>query len=422
MADLALLPNVLWTPDGGALENAIDGVRATITGGSTLTGAAKRRNDYQRLASTFPSLGYRASGAATNLLYALNADAPSFEGGTVGGYLSNGMSVSNIGTRAWHGTRCLQGTQAAANWRAYRTLTAATAAGAQYTLAAMVKGGAGSVGQVARLSLFDDVTGLTNSPNITLTGDWQFLVVTKTFDAASTTRGAYLYGPSIVGAIIYWDAISLTAGATVPQFDEKECVATSCTVPTPFAAGEPVSFLVFVWTPWAGNDGVDHYLLDTTVSGTNRVFLYKTAANVLTLRVNDAAGANKNRTINVDAANWPAGTMKAIAGSLTADNTMRLALGGTLSAAGAGAGVRETAIGANLYAGTSNGGVFHLNGIILPYIYRGVAWGDEECQYMSSGAVTPYSPDRSAMYCHHPNKAIYALKAPYQYIDARRDN
>ena len=62
------------------------------------------------------------------------------------------------------------------------------------------------------------------------------------------------------------------------------------------------------------------------------------------------------------------------------------------------------------------------NGLIATSSTRGVAWGDEECEYISSGAVQPYSPDRSAMYCHHPNKAIYALKAPYQYIDARRDN
>jgi hypothetical protein len=101
------------------------------------------------------------------------------------------------------------------------------------------------------------------------------------------------------------------------------------------------------------------------------------------------AGVAKSMVMAVTAVNWPAGTMKVFAGSLAADNTQRLALNGTLAGVSAGAGARETFMPATIYMGSDLIVGNHLNGIILPYIYRGVAWGDEECQYYSSLQAPP---------------------------------
>ncbi|MCK9602376.1 MAG: hypothetical protein M0R06_25245, partial [Sphaerochaeta sp.] len=278
---LALYPIALNDFATGNFLDAVTNINATTSGGSTLTGQAKFRNDYQRLTSTFPSLGYRASPAWTNLLYELNADAPSFEGGTTGGWAGGRYTNAIITTDAWHGSRSLQGTVNNVAGDQYETITvtAGTAAGTQYTFAAMVKAGnAGAVGNKVYARTWDDVTGYTSGAQVTLTTEWQLVTVTATYNAASTVRQVYIYNVWgsgwLVGDVLLIDAISLVAGATVPMFEEAECTATSCTFPTPFTAGEPVSFLFFVWTPWAGNDATLHQLLDNR-SGASIVQIYK---------------------------------------------------------------------------------------------------------------------------------------------------
>ena len=387
MADLALLPNVLWTPDGGALENAIGGGLATLSGGSTLLAQEKFRNDFQRLTSDFPTLGYRASPAWTNLDYALDTDNPSAEGGTAGTHTATNGGITIITTDFWHGSRCFKQTPTGAAPTFDTDLMAVTAASTQYTTAAMVKA---TATRTIRASLIGDTSGATPA-DFPATGDWQLVYTTKTFAAGDTTDRyrtiALIDGQ--VGDTFLVDAVITVAGATVPMFEESECVATSATFPTAglFSAGEPVSFLVFVWTPWAGNDGVRHVVFSNIGAGSNRVYMDKPAGNYLRIATIDNAGAARSNFVTT-AINWPAGSFHTVAASLEANNTQRIAVDGVLGAVTVGAGVRESAVGAKSAVGAI-GANDHLNGLILPYTYRGVAWGDEECEYYSSLQAPP---------------------------------
>jgi hypothetical protein len=200
-------------------------------------------------------------------------------------------------------------------------------------------------------------------------------------DMMSTGGGA--------GDVQYYDAAILVPGATVPMFEEKECVATSCTFPTPFAAGEPVSFLFFVWTPWAGADGANHNLLGIGGHGAaDSIRLLKANTNALLFDVYDNAAAVKRCST---AAGWAAGSFNRIACSRSSAGVTTAALNGTLFTTrndGAGTGL-EAALEASVYFGATSAGAFPLNGLILPFIYGGVAWGDEECQRMSQLGAPP---------------------------------
>jgi len=395
---LALYPIAIDDFAAGQLLNAQTNVNATMAGGSTLLAAAKRRNDFQRLTSTFPGLAYRASPAWTNLLWALNADAPSMEGDTAGIWTGLvGVTSAINSTDAWHGSRSLQLTATVAVAYARGTLTGAVTPGNQYTLAFMVKAGnVGAVGKQVRPSLYGSVSGFTHGTAVTLTTDWQLVTVTKTFNVADVSLYAYVGGHTAgafdVGDITLTDACILVAGATVPQFEEKECVATSATFPTPFSAGEPVSFLFFVWTPWAGNDGVLHTIFDSqgTAANQNRILIQKTAANNLEFNIWDNATNLKQCSEAVTAVNWPAGTMKRVTISRDAGVMNAFLNGvvfGTLNA-GAGTGL-ESALGANSYIGTDNAGANQLNGVMMPYMYEGYAWSAEEHGYYSTLQAPP---------------------------------
>jgi len=389
---LALYPFALDDASAGVFRDLMTNVDATTSGGSTLTGAAKRRNDYQRLTSTFPSLGYRASGAVTNLLYALNPDNTSFENGTVGGWTTipagNIASATVSQEQSWHGSYSTKLVQSAADSRYDLVITAVTA-NAQYTASAMFK--APYAGDAAWLQLHGNASGGAVTV-VTTTGDWQQITVTHTF-AGDVTRSLFFYPRSgAAGYEWYLDAISLVAGATVPQFEEKEVVATSATFPTPFSAGEPFSAAFYVFSPWPGDDGALHTIFDSQGTGAaqNRILIQKTAANNLEFNIWDNATNLKQCSEAVTAVNWPAGTMKRVTISRDAGVMNAFLNGvvfGTLNA-GAGTGL-ESALGANSYIGTDNAGANPLNGLILPYIYRGVAWGDAECEYYSTLQAPP---------------------------------
>lgn len=406
---LDVMKNELWHPikeqvlyplpvddgAGGEFHDYITGANATRAGGTTLADpAAEYRNNFQRGSNDprFP-LMLRASGAVTNLLYALNADAPSFEGGTVGGWALSGGARVVVNDPAWHGSKALHCYGSGVGYGSFLDVTAITAAGSQYTFAAMIS----SLQSSIRVTMWDDVTGTIASGNAILANDgWKQSVVTGTFTAGSVSRKVWFYRINDPYDF-YADAAILVAGATVPMFEEKECVATSCTLPTPFAAGEPVSFLCFVWTPWAGNDGVRHDILygiriAPTVDG---IVVGKTIGNNLQVATY-LAGVTKSMGMAVNAVNWPAGTMKVFAGSLAADNTQRLALNGTLAGVSAGAGARETFMPATIYMGSDLFVGNPLNGIILPYIYRGVAWDGAECVRMSTLKNIPARMRRTA--------------------------
>ncbi|MFA4972897.1 MAG: hypothetical protein WC683_09805 [bacterium] len=388
---LALYPIAINDFAAGQFLNAQTNVNATMAGGSTLLGQAKYRNDFQRLTSTCPTLGYRAAPAWTNLDYALDPDNPSAEGGTVGTHTATGVHHMDVmATDSWHGSRCFRLIVNAPAPTFDTDLMAVTAASTQYTTAAMVKA---TAGRTIRASLIGDTSGATPT-DFPATGNWQLVYVTKTFAAGDTTSRdrSILLTDGQVGDTFLVDAVITVAGSTVPMFEESECVATSCTFPTPFTAGEPVSFLFFVWTPWAGNDGVTRFLFSMgNPAAANSMFIRKTNTNVLNFNIYDAAGAVRGCTEAVDATDWPAGTMKVIAASRDAAGNMLAYLGGTAFTtqnAGAGSGLMGAAA-ATIYFGNRGAGLDPLNGLILPFTYRGVAWGDEECEYYSTLQAPP---------------------------------
>lgn len=395
-AQQCLYPLVYNDGNVGKFRDIITGQDASLSGGSTLTGQAKFRNDFQRLNDIM--LGYRAAPAWTNLLYALNTDAPSGEDGTVGGWQPNAAhcTITNSSVWARHGSRSFLSTVVGASVsppRGQINVAAATAAGTQYTMACNLKNIYGS-SQQFRLIFYDDVSGYQYSSAFTVAnGAEAFLYTTKTFGAGSTVR--YILVEMNLGnanqvPVFYYDAISLVSGSVVPMFTEAECTATSCTFPTAglFSAGEDVSFLCFVWTPWAGDDSGDHRLI-YGINGNNILTLYKASDNYLYIYTRDNALVTKYNRLAVGATNWPAGSFHAIATSLTAGNTQRLALDGTLAASVVGTGVRESALPANLSFGSTQTPSLHANGLIIPFVYKGVAWDDAMCQRMSSLQAPP---------------------------------
>lgn len=379
--------------EGGKLRNHITGEDATGEGGSTLLAQEKFRNDFQRLTSTFPGLAYRASREVTNLLYALNADAPSFEGGTVGGWavtFAQDYSVQ-IGDAA-HGSRFFRSVanNPALALRINRDIAGVTVAGNEYTAVSRIRAGnAQTVGKTYSIIITGNVSGNTAVP-VNLTREWQQVSVTKTFNVGDGTRTLLpFYGAlvPVMGDIVECDAISLTAGATVPQFEEKECVATEAYFANPIPAGSPVSGVVFLWVPYNGNDGVEHNYLDCRDASGYGWRLYKSAANNLLIETTSAAGT-KSMGGAVNGTNMAAGRLHAIGFAIHADNTQILALNGTLLTTSAGAAGREAAVNANLYMGSDKDGANHGNCAMLPFAYN-VAWGDEECQYYSSLQAPP---------------------------------
>ncbi len=65
---------------------------------------------------------------------------------------------------------------------------------------------------------------------------------------------------------------------------------------------------VWVKTPWAGDDGIAHYLVASQVaSTTERILLYKSSGNVLTFQIwGSTASGYKTLSFAVDATSWPA--------------------------------------------------------------------------------------------------------------------
>ena len=378
--------------EGGKLRNHITGEDATLSGGSTLLAQEKFRNDFQRLTSTFPSLAYRASGAVTNLLYALNPDNPSFEGGTVGGWTLADFGTGSVdSTWSTHGVNSNKVTVGAGTggWAGQvLNVAAATANNTQYTFAARVKS---NVAKTIRVALYDEVDGYTATNYAFAAGEERLLAVTKTFDPTDTAviRRAHIQfvGTAAAGDIFYMDSLILTAGATVPQFEESERVASEAYFANPVPAGAPVSGIVFLWVPYNGNDNTEHNYLDCRDATPLGWRLYKSAANNLLIETTAAAGI-KSMGGAVDNINMARGRMHTVAFSIHEDNTQHLALNGTLLTTSAGAAGREAAVNANLYVGSDKDGANHGNCLLLPYVYE-VPWSAAECEYYSTLQAPP---------------------------------
>lgn len=381
---LALYPAVINDAATGQFLNLITNVNATMSGGSTLLGQAKFRNDFQKINDVI--MGYRASQAWVNLLYALDPDNPSGEGGTVGDWNVGGGNCTLVNTAEWSraGSRGFKQTATAvASTYALIDVRAVCAAGSQYTAQAMFQAAAG---KTIRLALYGDTSGYTLI-DVVATGLPQIARVTKTFAAGDAADRSIIIRQlnAAIGDVCYWDNFMIVSGSVVPMFTEAECTATSCTFPTPFSAGEDVSFLIFIWVPYALNDGQNHYLMNNDGAGNNNIIFYKGSDNNLYLWTVDAANVSKIRQMAVSGA---AG-FHAIAASLSAANTQQLAIDGTLAVTTSGAGVRESAVAAATYYGTHSTGVQQLNGLILPSTYKGVVWDGPMCQRMSSLQAQP---------------------------------
>lgn len=172
--------------------------------------------------------------------------------------------------------------------------------------------------------------------------------LTLTLSSGSATYGDAAGGRGIVlsGGQYLSVALAQASAATPTGFDD------------PLAITE--GLLVLDLAPdFAGNDGTLHYLLDTTGTSTNRLSIYKTAANALTLEIRDGAGGSKTKS---GAVSWAADARVQILASWATDGTLRLWVaiaGGAFTelttAGGAGTGILG-ALPTTLSIGAENDG------------------------------------------------------------------
>ena len=357
----------------------------TMTGGvsNEFTTAANWTNDNFRtlLNAQAPVI---AQATTNKLTYA--SDNSTFEGNTVGGWLhgSGGVDVDNctiaVSTaQAWHGTHSLAQTAAGNGaMECYRNVLAVTTA-AQHTISARFKG---VVGKGYRIWTYGDVSGATIGAIITADGTWQTATVTATFAAGDTYRYVVLMGMAthVANDVVYWDAIQIETGAVQTPYcvdvNDDAVTRTACKMTIPVAtigmtAGMPLSVMCVVNTPWAGDDGLWHFMIDIArnVGGDAAFSLRKTAANNLEIETATNAPAYKRKRLAVTSASWAPNTPHVVITTLAADNTQRVFLDGNEGTVVDGAGAREEALYGNLYIGTQVTGNYQLNGAILCAIW-----------------------------------------------------
>jgi hypothetical protein len=80
----------------------------------------------------------------------------------------------------------------------------------------------------------------------------------------------------------------------------------------------------WVWTDWAGDDGVDHTVayVPGTAGANNRWYIAKSAGNSLTFSINDSAGTQRYHTLAATSVNWTASNSKYIETCYNGTNTM----------------------------------------------------------------------------------------------------
>ena len=376
----ALYASVINDGSTGKFRNLITNIDAAISGGSTRTGQYKFEDDFP----VIPGTGFRAlraSAATSNLLAGLSGgtDNTTFEGGTVGNWSGMRTDISVI-EGGLHGTKNLRVVVQDVSGGKYilNGILSITNNNTIYTTYAYVKAADDlAVGCKSKVTLYDYAPdyGAASGNLISVTRDWQMLPpATYTMRSGRTYAGIAIYfwapngsDPAPAGTAFDIDCIILIQGSAPLPFIPQEATACQATFPTPFNAGEPVTFLIFCGTPWGGNDGVEHTIFDTRVApGSNRIVLKKESGNYLTLYVYNAAGNSKTKTINTNASNWPAGGLNVVACSIDAANTQLLALNGTAATTSSGSSGRESALGSVISIGASATGAVPANGFILP--------------------------------------------------------
>lgn len=317
--------------------------------------------------------------ACDNLLSDENA---SFEGGTAGTWVNlSNCSFAASTNFAWHGVYSGKMT-VTANGQAscYQNITALTSAGSQYTASGKIKG---VVGKTYTLKLYDNVSNYTSTPSLTADGTWQTLSVTKTFNAGSTVRRMYLWADSVALAsdVVYWSGLQLETGAVQTPFALDSRTACLMTIPTAtigLTAGMGCSFLAVINSPWAGNDEIQHYIMDAKGAGAGDVFsIYKHSDNKLYFAVGNKSAVTAALTTTT----WPANTNRFVIGTVSAAGAINIYNGGTAGTAASGA-TREAALNANLYAGTKIDGTLQVNAAEFL-----ACWG----RVLSAGEITALS-------------------------------
>lgn len=254
-------------------------------------------------------------------------------------------------------------------------------AGQPYTASFRVKANnAGAIGN-AVFVYFDWVAGTS----VTLTSNWQ--TVRCSIAAASATNVA-LYCITTTGNADgdEWliSSAQVESGSVATPFALDSRTACSMSIPTAtigLVPGQSLSALFVVNTPWAGNDGVNHYLFDNDGTGSSAISVLKDTGSNLVVQTSDNGGILKYKYGSV-AATWLANVNNVVIATLSAANVQQIFLNGTTLTTSGGAGGRETTLNANTFIGSLTAGAFPVNGAILAAL-----WG----RVLTAGEITALS-------------------------------
>jgi len=317
------------------------------------------------------------TGGALGLTNLLTGDDSTFEAGVGSwGTPTNVTSFASDAAEHYEGTHSGKMVIRNVNAATERiTITALVSSSHTYTFTAKFKGVAG---EGYRLAFNDNISGTTWGTTVTATGGWDTATVTHAFGAGITAAYAYLCrATGAAGSVVYWDSAFLSIhdwtnpsnflsllGADAPIIT----TGNTCKIATPFVAGSPITIMIACQSTWAGNDNAFHWLFETA-SGSQRVVVQKTNLNDLRIYTKDAAGNTKTRAVSLYAGTWLANVPHIIIITLDAANNQRIWFDGVEGLVSVGAGVRESAVGADSYFGSDSTGAAPASAAILAAIY-----------------------------------------------------
>jgi len=186
---------------------------------------------------------------------------------------------------------------------------AATAASAYAASCRVKANNAAAIGKV--LTISNDGT----TDTVTLTAGWQTLAKVDTSASGTSINVQITFAAGVSGDKVLVSAFQYEKKSYITPFAAVSRTASTMTFPTGatglnLVAGQNLSIVVACRSVWAGNDGVNHTLVDSRGSGgaQNRVRLFKSSGNVLYLDTWDNASAEKSSQVTVTATNWAADT------------------------------------------------------------------------------------------------------------------
>lgn len=157
-------------------------------------------------------------------------------------------------------------------------------------------------------------TGATNSVLLAVVNFGAYAAATPTF--AGTASSDILVDSISLKVAPYWTPWVHTPGAGTVTYNSRDyrirntIADQSYSGTYPYNTGWCASF--WVYTDWAGNDGVQHYI--SSVAGTagnnNAWYIYKWSNDTIYFDLFSSAGAQGYRLVATDATNWAAGNWK----------------------------------------------------------------------------------------------------------------